>query len=156
MDDNFVAEYITDCAKNGVASPPEICEKAKEEIKNIDQKILEINSLRMRKKNLLDVLKSFGHDSTKRPRKNVVPSVIGPSANEEMNPEFLQYIKGICKTVEEKSRSVSPREIMDSIGGLEHNQIVYLSIKWLCDKGILTRKEDRTLTKGVNWNTRPD
>lgn len=155
MDDNFVAKYITNCARSGFDSPPQICEKAKEEIENIDKEILKINSLRLLKKNLMDVLKSFGHDSAKRPRKNIVPSVIG-SDEDERDPEFLEYVQKICKVVEEKQRSVSPREIMDSVGGLEQNQVVYMSIKWLCDKGILTRKEDRTLTKGVNWESRPN
>lgn len=65
-DTAFIAEFVGECAKQGIFSPNEISEKAKSEIESIDNNIRKISDLKNKRSKLLDVLDSF-----KTPAKNM-------------------------------------------------------------------------------------
>ena len=65
-DTAFVAEFVCECAKQGIFSPNEIAEKAKNEIESIDNKLKKIIELKNKRSKLIDVLDSF-----KSPVKNL-------------------------------------------------------------------------------------
>lgn len=150
MQDDFFDNYIVDSIKNGYASPREICNRALMELDEIDKKIRETNNLRIRYKNLKQVLKSFDHESTKKIKNNI------ELLNDyNVNTLYNHVIINICSFIEKQEKSVSSREIIDNVGNREQHQEIYMGIKYLCDNGILSRKEDRSFIIGLNWNDRP-
>ncbi len=153
MSDDFIEMYINDCVSIGISSPKKICEKALEELDIVDKELSQANELRTKRKNLLSILKSFDHDSIKKFKKTNDISNMSDMDND--NPLYKESLIKICLFIENNNRCISKREIMDHVGGLEQNQLVYMAIKWLCDRGILVTNEDRTLSKGENWESRP-
>lgn len=151
QEDNFIEEYINSCVTLGVVSPKKICEKVLEELDIINKELATSNDLRIKRKNLINILKSFEHESVQKFKKT--NNILNESIDSD-NPSYKEYLINICSFIEKKEKNVSKREIMDHVGGLEQNQIVYMAIKWLCDRGILITNEDRTLSKGENWNLR--
>lgn len=153
-DDDFVDNYISECIDNGIKDKDSICSYALKEMDEIDIKIREINALRIRYKNLKDVLRSFNHDSVKRLKQNnVLPefsdfSDIGES-------EYLPMIMDICNLIEVSSTGITSREILDRVGSVETNSECYLCIKALSDNGIISRNESRLIFRGPKWDERP-
>jgi cell shape-determining protein MreC len=58
-DINFVASFIIQCAKANKSTPKEICQEAQNQISLIDEKIKEINNLKLQRSRLQDVLSHF-------------------------------------------------------------------------------------------------
>ena len=150
--DNFIEEYINNCVSLGIASPKKICEKVLEEIDIVDKELATSNDLRIKRKNLIGILRSFEHESIQKFKKS--NNILNESIDSD-NPSYKEYLINICSFIEKKDKNISKREIMDHVGGLEQNQIVYMAIKWLCDRGVLVTNEDRTLSKGEQWDSRP-
>jgi hypothetical protein len=154
--EDFLNEYINTCISEGTSSPKDICQKALNEIQELNKQIAEANALRIKVKNLHFVLRNFNHESTRKQRRNNIVTAMNNTLNN--NIEDISYkalIINICEYFENIEESVTPRVIMDTLCGVEQNAAVYMAIKWLCDRGILTRNEDRTLNKGLNWEMRP-
>lgn len=156
MSNNFVDSYIDQCVDEGISDPKVMCERALSRIEEIEKKLLEFNSLRNEQKNLKSVLKFFNHESVKKTRKKNVQVIINDNiTNDNFDSSYEDTLIAICNIIKNNKTSVSKRQIMDGVGGLEKNQIVYMAIKWLCDRGILSQEVDRTLIKGPNWENRP-
>src|SRR5260221_5696155 len=133
QDDNFMESYISYCVSVGITSPKNICEKVIQEIDILDKELAKSNDLRIKRKNLVSILKNFDHESIRKFRK---PTDMLNELIDSDNPSYKEYLINICSFIELKEKTVSKREIMDHVGGLEQNQIVYMAIKWLCDRGI--------------------
>ena len=147
--DDFLNEYVIESIKSGYCSPKEICDRALNELNDIDKKIRETNILRIKSKNLKQVLKNFGHDSANK-RKNVSEFLLESNLNDLYNTTVIN----ICEFVEYKCKPVTSREILDNVGNREQHQQTYMAIKWLCDSGILSRNSDRSFIPGENWDKR--
>jgi len=157
MADNkdFVEAYIEECIDQNIANPKDICERVINEKEVIFQELRRQDKLRLKAKNLDQVLKHFGHESIKRKRRKKV-IVINPNlAASEIEPSYMELIVGICDYVEKINKPVTPRNIMNEVGTLEDNTDVYIAIKWLCENGILKRNDDRSLEPGEKWSDRP-
>lgn len=160
MSDDFIEKFISDCVNDGKSSPKDICSEALKQISKVELEIAESNKLFIQKRNLIAVLKNFDHESVRRGRKSSSIFVNDDLSNIDKDPSYKEFLLKICDLVEHKivnlsCSSVTKREIMDLMGGPEKNQIVYIAIKWLCDKGILITNEDRSLNVGPNWINRP-
>ena len=152
--EDFVESYITSCVEEGAATPKQICDRALAAIAEIDKELATANGLRAKKKQLNAVLRNFEHESVRRHKRSSNAVLASDDLEFEQNPLYVEYATKIYDLMEKQNGSITPREIMDSIGGLEQNQLVYMVIKSLCDKGVLTRNEDRSLVKGENWENR--
>lgn len=153
MSHDFMENYINDCVAEGITSPKQICEKVLIELDVLDKELAHSNDLRIKRKYLVNILKDFEHDSMKKFKKiNNVLNINEMIENDD--PSYKEFLSDICLFIDGKT-NVSKREIMDQMGGLEQNQLVYMGIKWLCDHGILITNEDRTLSVGENWESRP-
>ncbi len=152
MSENFMEKYINDCVALGISSPKNICDKVLEDIDGVDKELAVSNDLRIKRKNLISILKSFDHDSVKKFKKSA--DILNALIDSE-NPSYKEYLINICSFIEKKNEdTISKREIMDHVGW-DQNQIVYMAIKWLCDRGILITNEDRSISKGESWSSRP-
>jgi hypothetical protein len=154
IDKNFVEAYIEECIDQDILNPKDICEKVINEKEEISQELKRADKLRLKIKNLEQVLKHFGHESIKRKRSKKA-IVINPNlAASDIEPSYMELIVGICDYVE-SNKPVTPRNIMNEVGTLEDNTDVYIAIKWLCENGILKRNDDRSLEPGDKWSDRP-
>lgn len=90
-DSDFIAEFISICAKDGILLKDEVINKAKKEIEIIDDKIKQITELKKKRSKLVDVVSSF-EIKTKN------------NSNEKINLSFhslkdLSLAKKICLSI---------------------------------------------------------
>jgi hypothetical protein len=69
----FVSEFITKCIGLGITSPEAIVKMAKHDIEDIDRKIREVQSLKITRSNLLDVITTFDEPETKVEEAKLLP-----------------------------------------------------------------------------------
>lgn len=154
--DDFVEEYISICIDNGISNSKLICNEAIKEMEEIDIKIREANSLRIRYKNLKQVLKNFNHPSVRKNRTNDFAAVLNETGDIK-DSAYYNYMIKICEFIDDDSMSYTSRDIINSISGIENSTEIYICIKDLSDKGIIARdeSEDRYIIKGPKWDDRP-
>jgi histidinol phosphatase-like enzyme len=151
---DFVEDYINNCLNDDVSNMAEICKKAILERDEIDKKISEIKKLKERRDNLQKVLKSLNHKegNLRKPKPPMVNVEIS-SLNDD--PAYADMIKDICEIIDKYNEPITPSKIIKEIGyENEDPTSVYMSIKWLCEKGILMKNQDRTISKSKNWDKR--
>lgn len=145
-EDEFVQNYISECIETGIFSLKDICEKASLEIKDIEKKLSEFSNLRIKEKNLKNVIRTLSVD---KEEKKINYDFDDSQFSD--NPVFKEMLTKICDLFK-NGGTFSSREIMDAVGSLEENQMIYMSIKHLCDNGILSRDEiSRKIIKGERW-----
>jgi hypothetical protein len=154
-DQDYVEFFMESCIDKGIQSPKDICDKALSRMNEIRTELEKENKLRIELRNLSKVLRHFGVQDTKRKRRK--RSVISTaSIIADMDPSYIDLIVDICDFIDKSPQdTMTPRKIMNNVGSLEDNSDVYLAIKWLCDNGVLTRAEDRSLLPGEKWAERP-
>lgn len=155
MSEENISEFISDCVKQGFCLPEQIKEKALERIRIIDDKIAEADRLRPERSDMISVIKSFGGEIPKPATKRVIP-INDNLSTEELDQKTITNIKLVCAYIE-KHGSATPRDLMTALGvTAENDSEVYSVIKWLCIKGIASKREkDRALIQGTNWANRP-
>lgn len=62
-DSEFLSNFISDCLQNGKISQEEILETANLKIIELDQKIKEINNIKILRSKLLDIVHAFGNST---------------------------------------------------------------------------------------------
>jgi len=60
IDNEFINSYINNCIKNNIFSSEEMLDLAKNKIKFIDEKIVEVEKLKLERNKLLDIVNLFG------------------------------------------------------------------------------------------------
>ena len=165
MTDNFVEEYMSECIDRGICTPKDICNRAMQRIDDIDEELLRHQALRKEKSNLEMVLRTFNHEAFKKPRKSKEPMINSEVAEADLDPSYINLLSSICGFIDQSEHSVMPREIIDRMlknNAIEHGTVddkqrcIYMSIKWLLDRGIIRRDEaNRSLSQGKNWEDRP-
>jgi len=156
--EKFMTDFISECVQNGDNSPPQICKCAEEEIKRLDEKIKEIEGLRTKQGHLRAVIKKLNGEVEDR-RKKYISAPIDSSVEESgLDPYIRQLCVDICTFVDSQDTEVTVRDIIDAVASIEANSSVYISVKWLVDRGILMRGNnavDRAIVKGEKWDERP-
>ena len=161
----FVENYISDCIDHGICTPKDMCDHALNRIDDIDEELMRHHQLRKEKNDLQLVLRTFGHESFKKPRRGHTPMINPEVAEAELDPSYAHLLSSICDFIDQSARPVMPREIMDKMlhdNAIEHGNVedkqrcIYMSIKRLLDQGIISRNdEDRSISPGNNWNEKP-
>lgn len=157
MSEEVISKFIVDCAAQGITQPEGIKQAALSKIKKIDEILLEADKLRRDRSNMVAVIKSFGFDMPKNPRK-VAPILSEETTEDQLDAATLQYAIKICNYLEkhEDCDAITPRELMDEFGiTADRDYEVYTVIKWLSATGICARIKSGALTKGPRWENRP-
>jgi len=146
-------EYIDYLISSGTSTPAAIKEAATQKLKEIEDQLSKLNELREEKSILLDVLKSYNEDITKySSRKKLFKN------NNEVDYSSIKTDEDIENKVIDIFRqssyiSLKKVDILTQIGyDKKDPSQIYLVLKKLFEKGILTQNEDRTLSKGPDWN----
>ena len=153
---DFIDSFTTKCLEKGKCKPREICEEAAKEIDRIDDELDRIYALRTQRDNYVSVMRSFGHDFGKSRGRRSKPPMVNPEiSNADDDPSFLKLIHSVCEEVEKSDYPLTPRRLISGVGyeGSDPSP-VYVSLKWLLDRGILKRNEDRAFLPGEKWDSR--
>jgi hypothetical protein len=157
MQTNFVEEYMDDCLDSGITKPDDMCNKALLEIAEIDKELEGYRDLRIKRNNLISVLRALNHEEghTKRRRLRQLPVLDTEGISIEEGSAYAEVASAICKILEE---SGSPMTMRDIITKTDYDTSdptpFYQAAKKLFDTGIIARREDRTLVPGINWENR--
>lgn len=139
-DAKFIVKFISDASKKGSNAVDE----AKDEIDEIDKKLHEAESLKIRRMKLLLVLNHFYDDSYKRRRASSVPSVssedIEFEVNSKLRDDIIRVVKNKCP--------ISMRNLISSVGGYDKDYLIIRAIKTLAEEGIVTRNDDSCIIPG--------
>lgn len=155
IEDDFVENFISICLEKGITNMADICSKAIERRDEIDKRLEEILILREERDNLQKVLRSLNHEESRKGRRSKPPIVNMSIGNDDSEVTFTPLLKDICKAVEESTRPLSSREIITKVWDGQDPTPVYMGIKYLFERGILKRNNDRAIEAGNNWNSRP-
>jgi len=157
MSEEFVEEYVDSCFDAGIVKPDQICQKVLEDIDAIDKRLEEYKTLRNKRNNLVKVLRAFNHAEGKnRGRRARAPMINPDVADVDNDPSYKDVLVDICNTIEEYDRSVTMREVISkSKFDTEDATPLYQAMKWLFNRGIVKRNEDRSVEPGPKWNERP-
>jgi hypothetical protein len=156
LENDFVESFISHCLEKGITNMADICQEAIKERDEIDAELEKIHDLRERRENLQKVLRSLNHEEAKRGRRSK-PPMVNPNIGEgDEDPTYSGLLESICDTINEATRSLTSREIINKVGydGLDPSP-VYMGMKWLLERGIIKRNDDRTMERGGEWERRP-
>lgn len=125
----FLSDFITECVKNNKMTSDDILQEAKYQIKEIDSKIIEIEKLKKKRSDLLDVVYTFDKSPTKKTNDTKALSFFKISN--------LDICKSICNLLKEKPVDI---KILENINS-DKNSIIYC-IKQLLEINIISRSGD--------------
>lgn len=157
MSEQFITKYISDSISSGTNNPDDICAKAEMELSQVENELMALDILKNKRNNLLDVVRQLkGKSVNKTDNVPLIDDFSIPM--ESLSPQIKSVCSNICSYVENsKLEKITPRDIMDSVGSIKDNHIIYTAIKWLLEHDILSRKEvnmRRTIIKGNKWEER--
>ncbi|MFA5758029.1 MAG: hypothetical protein WC942_01430 [Clostridia bacterium] len=142
-DAKFVALFISQAAARGEIA----LEAAKSEIVDIDKKIMEADTLKLRRKKLMDILDYFGDETYKRKRRSDLPF----SDDVDLNSKEFFDLKDKIKNEIETNGPRTIRELIQAVGVYEQDYLIIRAVKNLGDLEIISRNEDK-IQQGPNWN----
>jgi len=139
IDNEFLTEFITFCSSNNKCLPQEIINEAKKEIEIIEQKIKEVESLKIKRSKLLDVITIFNSEKkiVKQDDLNLL---------QYFNIENQHICKFICDLLTDNSFKIN--EIKSDI--FSQNDILYC-IKQLLEYKVIYKVDDCIL-RGIKYN----
>ena len=137
----FVTNFINNCIIDGKISSNEIVSLAKESIANIDNKLKEINNLKINRSNLLDVISSFETPSNKSNIDDIKKLSYYKIGD-------LNCCKYICNKIENKNMDIN--QICYDLSDLFSKSEIIFNIKQLvCNK--ILHKINEVVLRGDNY-----
>jgi hypothetical protein len=157
QNDNFVEQYMDNCLDSGIVKPDAMCNKALAEITDIDKSLEGYRELRIRRNNLMQVLRALNHEEghTKRRRLRQIPVFDSENMTADETAAFKEIADSICVVMEKSDFPPTMRDILTNTDyDTKDPTPFYRVAKKLFDTGVIARKDDRTLIPGPNWETR--
>lgn len=137
-DSAFIAEFITESVQKGMETPDQIVQRAKDEINQIDEEIKAIETKKLRRSKLLDVILNFEKQAKdKSEEARLLPF---------FTLEYVEDCKYICMLLKIQPLPAHP---MMFGSGLEHQKVY--AVKQLLERKIITRDGDR-LVRGERFD----
>lgn len=137
IDVEFIAEFVAECCANDKVTPKDFASEAKLRISNIEQEIRRIESLKLERSKLLDVVNQFDAPEQDDSNDQVFEEV------EELQDELSSQILDFVGT----SGAVSIQAIVKQFGEPLKQQI-FLSVKKLAQAGVLGRNDTGSFVLG--------
>ena len=134
LDIEFVSEFISESIENGSTSDESILERAKLELKQIDNKIIEVERLKVRRSKILDVISTF--DKQNKQKDNKAISLY--------NISNVNVSRLICLKVNSSLEKLLELKV--------NKEDLIFTIKQLIDNKILIKENNRFI-KGEMYDT---
>lgn len=138
-DPEFVSQFIARCTQTGIQTTEEMVRAAKNEIQNIDDKIIQVEKLKVVRSKLLDVITSLDKPEAKADEARLLPF---------FQMEYPQTCRKICKEIIHLT-NISPDKAY-SVNGIKDPEILFC-LKQLTEAKIIARVGD-ALVRGVKFN----
>lgn len=138
IDTNFISQFISECVTKNIISSEEMVEVAKKKISSIDDKIKEVERLKIVRSKLLDVIFTFD-----KPVKNIKED------NKLLSFYKIQnqiIAKVICATIKEQTININNL----SYEKFPRSDIIFC-VKQLLENKVISRNEN-LLSKGDMFN----
>lgn len=121
FDKEFFSQYISDCISKNITSSDDMIHHAKQRIKNLDEKIKEIEFIKQERSKLLDVIYSFQkHDKVNNNKEIRLLSLYKIN-----NPNLCKIIcENLDKLEIKETQGYSKLEILICIKQLMENQVI--------------------------------
>lgn len=131
IDTEFLSAFITECIDNNKSSTDEIINEAKSRISSIDQKIKEVEALKVIRCKLLDVVINFEkeNDASNKIRESKILSLF--------NIQNSNICKFICDSIKESSINI---ELL--YGKNYSNKDIIFCIKQLLEYKVICRNNN--------------
>lgn len=97
-DPQFVSQFISECVGQNLLTPDQILACARKEIADIDQKLIDIQKLKIRRSKLLDVVSALEQPT----KKQVVPD---PKTLSFLGLQYPNICRRICQLLRDQNRS---------------------------------------------------
>ena len=137
VDPDFMSKFISESIEYGHDSIDSIIACARQQISNIDKKIIEVEKLKVERSKLLAIVAKMETDkSNKKEGANLLPL---------FSIKNLNLSKAICNQVNE---GISPHDV--EVSGYQEYD-VYFCIKDLCRHRVLSM-ENGVLLRGENYD----
>lgn len=144
-DNSFVSSFIAKCVAKGKASHTQVCEEASLKIKEIDEKLAEVQELKKERSNLTDVVNMFGGLTQERQQKIAEKSYAVGTLDED-------FAQNICDIIDEsEDEATSLDELVETLGE-ENRTKIYHTVKELGKMRVVSRNEDKDFVRGNSWN----
>lgn len=145
------SQFITSCLDSGYNSPTDWCRIAKEKVAKLDERIQELEQIRVQQMTYKQFIKQLGGDIK---NKEEVSNTTIPQTEDEQLKETVTVIIDFLEKMFASGTPVQSRNVID--GTQLPNKWVFLGIKYLCDKGVLARAETsgREIIAGASWESR--
>ena len=148
------SKFIADCAARSITSPQGIVAEAGKRVKEIDAEIQRVDILRKERTMMIGLIKMFGFDAPKSSRKSA-PVISDDATQDQLDEQTLANAIKLCELIGRKG-SMKPASIFQEWNILPSDAFeIYNVIKWLCQRGILVRNDDRSVGRGPSWESRP-
>jgi hypothetical protein len=150
---DFVEDFLEKCIDKGITKPADIASEALKQRDLIDVQLKDFQKIRELRDNLTKVIRSLNPEL--KEKKKAVISIYPDLVDDNLTDSAKNIANAICDYMNPLDSSATSRDIIGGIGwGAEEPTPVYMSIRYLLEKGILLRNADRSFTKGPNWENR--
>lgn len=127
VDNDFLSQFISDCAENNKCSSDEILFEAKQKIEFIDNKIKEVEKLKIIRSKLLDVVNIF-NDKNNIKKENDENLYFFEFKNQHICKFICDSLKGSNLIIDSiKSNIYATEDILFCIKQLLEHKIIYRS-----------------------------
>ena len=144
----FLTDFINHSLSKGRYTSEDMCSLAREQIKEIEIEIDKLNDLKVKKNQLLVVIKQLSGKEETNSYKDWDFSI--PA--DQLSEDHLELCDSICLLLENKDICMS--DIFGSLNKYEESSQVVYAVKWLSGRNIIL-KDGTKITKGSKWNERP-
>lgn len=142
------SQFITNCLAQGYNSPTDWCRVAKERVAQLDEKIKELEQIRIQQANYRQFIKQLGGEI--KIKESLNNNIFSQTEDEQLK-ETTGIIIEFLQKMFASNIPIQPRNIID--GTQLQSKWVFLGIKYLYDQGILARAgtPGREIIAGPNW-----
>lgn len=145
--ENLVSDYIFKCAKDGICTIEDMKKHIDKEIHKINEKLVAVEPLRLERANLQKISEKFSA---------MLQEDKAKSEFDDDSKEMADMHERVIRIVDKQS-PLSNREIIlkfqeEDQDAYNEDAKIIRAIKFLADKGILDKNEDRKIIKGPKWD----
>ncbi len=149
---SYLTTFIKDCLQRGITSPEALKIEASTLVDQFQQDIKKIDQRKQELTNKLTGLYSIVSNASKTNKANSLKSYqLDPkSSYEELPFEIQEICKQIVSLFVDTDYKTA-RSVMDSVGGLSKQTIVYSSLSWLESNKFLSRNPEKGYCQSKYW-----
>lgn len=148
---DYLSNFMNSCIQSNQSSISDILIQAKIRLQEIESEYQKIEELKKEEKSLKSLIKQLNGDTNPQ----VVSQLNSETSFDSLDIKSQHICHAILELLEEQSKDISVKNIIEAVSSLENSRFVLMSLKYLIDSKILSRCEStRVILKGDLWEER--